>query len=481
MSEEIQNEEIVVEDVQEEDLVENQELVQDTPEEVAEESQESLSDSVLDVLLGEAKKKNEAEDEEDDEEESDDEESDDDEDEDEVEESVEVDEETIEESSEETEEESIEESSEEVEEEALEEGVQTKAGILADAFSTIKSMKKHDLVKAFEAMNGDDEEEDEMEEGDADGEKDAATTAASIKKSAPPKTKAEMVNAMYKEMKGMKKDDLMAAYDAIKSSADGEEDEEEMEEAFATDLKVLADADSNLTEDFKAKASILFEAAVSNKVATIKEELENTYEDSLQEEVVYIRETLIEKIDNYLTYVVEDWMSENQEYVDNKLRTDIAEDFMKNLKDLFVESYIEVPESKVDLVDSLSEDVEATKSELLTISEERDSLASQIAELQREKIISEATSELTSTQSSKFVKLLEGIEFVDASNFETKVSVIKESFFNEEEPTQELAEEISSDETEIIVEGEADPAAELSPTMQKYLSSLSRIQQNSHK
>lgn len=465
MSEEIQNEEIVVEDVQEEDLVENQELVQDTPEEVAEESQESLSDSVLDVLLGEAKKKNEAEDEEDDEEESDDEESDDDEDEDEVEESVEVDEETIEESSEETEEESIEESSEEVEEEALEEGVQTKAGILADAFSTIKSMKKHDLVKAFEAMNGDDEEEEEIEEG----------------KSPKPSTKAEMINAMYKEMKGMKKDDLMAAYDAIKSSMDGEEDEEEMEEAFATDLKVLADADSNLTEDFKAKASTLFEAAVANKVATIKEDLENTYEDSLQEEVVYIRETLIEKIDNYLTYVVEDWMSENQEYVDNKLRTDIAEDFMKNLKDLFVESYIEVPESKVDLVDSLSEDVEATKSELLTVSEERDSLASQIEELQREKIISEATSDLTSTQSSKFVKLLEGIEFVDASNFETKVSVIKESFFNEEEPTQELEEEVSSDETEIIVEGEGDPNAELSPTMQKYLSSLSRIQQNSHK
>jgi hypothetical protein len=328
-------------------------------------------------------------------------------------------------------------------------------------------MKKHDLVKAFEAMNGDDEEddeEDEIEEG----------------KSPKPSTKADMINAMYKEMKGMKKDDLMAAYDAIKSSMNGEEDEEEMEEAFAADLKVLADADSNLTEDFKAKASTLFEAAVANKVATIKEELENTYEDSLQEEVVYIRETLIEKIDNYLTYVVEDWMSENQEYVDNKLRTDIAEDFMKNLKDLFVESYIEVPESKVDLVDSLSEDVEATKSELLTISEERDSLASQIVELQREKIISEATSELTSTQSSKFVKLLEGIEFVDASNFETKVSVIKESFFNEEEPEQELEEEVSSDETEIIVEGEGNPNAELSPTMQKYLSSLSRIQQNSH-
>jgi hypothetical protein len=472
MSEEKQNEEIVVEDVQEENLVENQELVQDTPEEVTEESVENLSDSVLNVLLGEAKKKNEAEhgDEESDEEESDDEESDEEEDEEEeneVEESVEVDEETIEESSEETEEESVEESSEEesVEDEALEESVKTKAGILADAFSTIKSMKKHDLVKAYEAMHGDDDEEEEMEEGMHD----------------KPSTKAEMINAMYKEMKEMKKDDLMATYDAIMSSMAGEEDEEEMEEAFATDLKVLADAESNLTEDFKTKASTLFEAAVANKVATIKEELENTYEDSLQEEVVYIRESLIEKIDNYLTYVVEDWMTENQEYVDNKLRTDIAEDFMKNLKNLFVESYIEVPESKVDLVDSLSEDVETTKSELFTVSEERDSLAAQIVELQREKIISEATSDLTSTQSSKFVKLLEGIEFIDSSNFESKVQVIKESFFTEEETVETLEEENSSDETEIIVEGETTPNAELSPAMQRYMSSLSRIQQNNHK
>jgi hypothetical protein len=517
MSEEKQNEEIVVEDVQEDNLVENQELVQDTPEEVTEESVENLSDSVLNILLGEAKKKNEAEheDEESDEDEDEDEESDEDEDEDD-----------------EDEEDNLEEAMgklnakgelemtaknyakvhkdyktkmqgvpyamqidpktggtalypvkiiKESEEETPEEGVKTKAGILADAFSTIKSMKKHDLVKAYEAMHGDDDEEEEMEEEDMDGEKIAGDNATAIKKSAPPQTKAEMINAMYKEMKGMKKEELMAAYDAIKDSVHGDEDEEEMEEAFASDLKVLADAESNLTEDFKTKASTLFEAAVANKVVTIKEELENTYEESLQEEIVYIRESLIEKIDNYLTYVVEEWMTENQEYVDNKLRTDIAEDFMKNLKNLFVESYIEVPESKVDLVDSLSEDIEATKSELLTVSEERDSLAAQIFELQREKIVSEATSDLTSTQSSKFVKLLKGVEFIDATNFKSKVQVIKESFFTEEETVETLEEENSSDETEIIVEGGVNPNAELSPTMQRYISSLSRIQQNNHK
>ena len=425
------NEEIFVEDVEEENLVEDQELEQDTPEEVSEESQETLSDSILEVLLGEAKKKNEDEDEDEDEES-------DSEDDDEVE--VEV--ETVK--------------------------LKTKAGILADAFSTIKSMKKHDLVKAYEAMQGDDE--DEIEEN---GEK----------KSTRPQTKAEMVNAMYKGLREMKKDDLVAAYNAITSSMQTEEVEREVEEAFATDLKVLVDADSNLTEDFKSKASALFEAAVANKIITIKEELENTYEEALQEEIVYVRDSLIEKIDNYLTYVVEDWMTENQEYVDIKLRTEIAENFMNELKNLFVESYIEVPESKVDLVDSLSEDVETTKRELLAISEERDTLASQIIELQREKIISEATSDFTSTQTSKFIKLLEGIEFVDASNFKSKVQVIKEYFFDEdvEEKSAPVLEESSSDETEIIVEGEVDPQADLSKKMQGYLSSLRHIQQNSHK
>ena len=465
------NEEIFVEDVEEENLVEDQELEQDTPEEVSEESQETLSDSILEVLLGEAKKKNEDEDEDEDEdEESDSEESDDEEDEEDVAESKNKNE--HEDEQDEDEESDSEESDDDEDEEDEEVEVETvkpktKAGILADAFSTIKSMKKHDLVKAYEAMQGDDE--DEIEEN---GEK----------KSTRPQTKAEMVNAMSKGLREMKKDDLVAAYNAITSSVQTEEVEREVEEAFASDLKVLVDADSNLTEDFKSKASALFEAAVANKIITIKEDLENTYEESLQEEIVYVRDSLIEKIDNYLTYVVEDWMTENQEYVDNKLRTEIAENFMNDLKKLFVESYIEVPESKVDLVDSLSEDVETTKRELLTISEERDTLASQIIELQREKIISEATSDFTSTQSSKFIKLLEGIEFVDASNFESKVQVIKEYFFDEdvEEKSAPVSEESSSDETEIIVEGEVDPQADLSKTMQGYLSSLRHIQQNSH-
>ena len=463
------NEEIFVEDVEEENLVEDQELEQDTPEEVSEESQETLSDSILEVLLGEAKKKNEDEDEDEDEE-SDSEESDDeeeDEDEEDVAESKNKNEDD-DDDDEDEDEESDSEDDDEVEVEVETVKLKTKAGILADAFSTIKSMKKHDLVKAYEAMQGDDE--DEIEEN---GEK----------KSTRSQTKAEMVNAMYKGLREMKKDDLVAAYNAITSSMQTEEVEREVEEAFATDLKVLVDADSNLTEDFKSKASALFEAAVANKIITIKEELENTYEEALQEEIVYVRDSLIEKIDNYLTYVVEDWMTENREYVDNKLRTEIAENFMNDLKNLFVESYIEVPESKVDLVDSLSEDVETTKRELLAISEERDTLASQIIELQREKIISEATSDFTSTQTSKFIKLLEGIEFVDASNFKSKVQVIKEYFFDEdvEEKSAPVLEESSSDETEIIVEGEVDPQADLSKKMQGYLSSLRHIQQNSHK
>jgi len=283
------NEEIFVEDVEEENLVEDQELEQDTPEEVSEESQETLSDSILEVLLGEAKKKNEDEDEDEDEE-SDSEESDDeeeDEDEEDVAESKKKneddDDEDEDEESDSEESDDDEDDDEEVEVETVK--PKTKAGILADAFSTIKSMKKHDLVKAYEAMQGDDDEDDDEDEIEENGEK----------KSTRPQTKAEMVNAMYKGLREMKKDDLVAAYNAITSSMQTEEVEREVEEAFATDLKVLVDADSNLTEDFKSKASALFEAAVANKIITIKEELENTYEEALQEEIVYVRDSLIEK------------------------------------------------------------------------------------------------------------------------------------------------------------------------------------------
>jgi hypothetical protein len=492
MSNEIEQ---IIEDVEEKDLIESEVEVSEETE-VTEQQEQPLSNAVLDVLLGEAKKKNEAEHEDEKSEEEDEVEEDEDEEldeakaksedahedekeedahEDEMDEAAHEDEEEVEE--EEDDEELEEGAHEDEDEDEVEEGehsdedeesdedekeelpeVQTKAGYLAASFDTLKGMKKSELVAAYEALNMT-EDEEEMEE--------------------MPKTKADIINAMYGQLKAMKKDDIMASYKSIMASSCGTHREETEADHFAADLKVLAEADQELTEDFKAKASILFEGAVTNKVNTIKENLEAQYAEDLVEEVTYVRESLVEKIDDYLAYVVESWIEENQEFVDNKLRTEITENFMKALQSTFTEHYIEVPESKVDLVDELSEQVTEVKESLANAEAEKLELASQVETLQREKIISEASSDLASTQAEKLSSLVEESEYVDAETFEAKVATIKEGFFKESTETEVLNESETSDsattEVKTIVEGEVDPQAKLPKDMAKYVSHLSRF------
>jgi len=455
----------IIEDVEEVDLVENQELVQDIPEEVAEDTSQTLSQAVVDALLGEAKK-NESE-----------EESDDDDSKEEVEEAKAKTEEESEDDSEEVEEakakteeedpeEEVEESAEEDEEveesaddsDEVEEvnlpDVKTKAGYLAASFDALKGMKKSQLVSAYKGINVS-EDEGEVE---------------------VPKTKADIINAMYGQLKAMKKDQLTASYKAIQDSCAGMHEELETE-SYAEDLKILADSEQELTEGFRAKVGTLFEGAVANRVVEIKESLEAQYDNDLQEEVGYIRESLVTKIDDYLSYVVETWIEENQEFVDNKLRTDITENFMKALQGVFTEHYIEVPDSKVDLVDQLSEEVASVKESLADVEEKNDTLTEELESLHREKILSEATADLASTQVAKLSSLIEEVDFVDADTFASKVAVIKEGFFSDSDSKEEEVITESSDSTNVktIVEGEVDPNSKLSGDMQRYISTLSRF------
>lgn len=423
MSEETQ----IIEDIEEKDLVENQELEQDIPEEVSEEStSDPLTQDVLDALLGEAKK-NESE-----------EESDEDEDEDseEVEESA---------------------KKEEEDEEEMEEinlpDVKTKAGYLAASFDAIKSMKKSQLVNAYKSVNMT-EEDDEVE---------------------VPKTKSAIINAMYGQLKAMKKDDLMASYKAIQDSCGGMHEETETE-SYVEDLKILADSEQELTEGFKSKVATLFEGAVANRVVEIKESLETQYQDDLQEEVGYIRESLVTKIDDYLSYVVESWIEENQEFVDNKLRTEITENFMKALHGVFTEHYIEVPDSKVDLVDELSEEVTSVKESLADAEEQNKVLAEEIEKLHRVQILAEASSDLATTQAARLSSLVEEVKFEDAATFAAKVATIKEGFFSDSDSSEEeLTESSDSQNVKTIVEGHVDANSKMSSDMQRYVSTLSRF------
>ncbi len=458
----------IIEDVEEVDLVENQELVQDIPEEVAEDTSQTLSQAVVDALLGEAKK-NESEEESADDDSKDEEEEmeeakakteeESEDDSEEVEEAKtkteeEDPEEEVEESAEEDDEvEESAEDSEEVEEVNLPD-VKTKAGYLAASFDALKGMKKSQLVSAYKGINVS-EDEGEVE---------------------VPKTKADIINAMYGQLKAMKKDQLTASYKAIQDSCGGMHEELETE-SYAEDLKILADSEQELTEGFKAKVATLFEGAIANRVVEIKESLEAQYDNDLQEEVGYIRESLVTKIDDYLSYVVETWIEENQEFVDNKLRTDITENFMKALQGVFTEHYIEVPDSKVDLVDQLSEEVASVKESLADVEEKNDTLTEELESLHREKILSEATADLASTQVAKLSSLIEEVDFVDADTFASKVAVIKEGFFSDSDSKEEEVITESSDSTNVktIVEGEIDPNSKLSGDMQRYISTLSRF------
>ena len=469
----------IIEDVEEVDLVENQELVQDIPEEVAEETEnqeleqdnpeevaeetsKTLTQAVVDALLSEVKKEESEEESDDDDSEEEMEEAKaktEEEDSEEVEEAKakteeeDPEEEEVEEAAQEEEEEESPEDSDEVEEVNLPD-VKTKAGYLAASFDALKGMKKSQLVSAYKSVNVS-EDEGEVE---------------------VPKTKADIINAMYGQLKAMKKDQLMASYKAIQDSC-GDMHEELETESYAEDLKILADSEQELTESFKAKVSTLFEGAVANRVVEIKESLEAQYDNDLQEEVGYIRESLVTKIDDYLSYVVETWIEENQEFVDNKLRTEITENFMKALQGVFTEHYIEVPDSKVDLVDQLSDEVTSVKESLADVKEKNVALAEELEVLHREKILSEATADLASTQVAKLASLIEEVDFVDADTFASKVAVIKEGFFSDSDSKEEevIAESTDSTNVKTIVEGEIDPNSKLSGDMQRYISTLSRF------
>jgi hypothetical protein len=302
---------------------------------------------------------------------------------------------------------------------------------------------------------------------EVDGEKAAATDAAAIKKSAPakaaePKTKAGMINAMSMKMSKMKKEELRAAYQAMHEDADVEEGVIE-ESVFEDDLKALTDSEATLSEGFKDKASVIFEAALKSKLGEHVERLEEQYAEELAEETAKIEADLVEKVDGYLNYVVEQWMEDNKVAIETGLRTEIAENFMSALHTVFVENYIEVPESKVDLVDELSAKVDELEESLNEKIEDNIKLNESVAELSRETVIRESSVGLSEAQAEKLKSLVEDVEFGDVESFTAKVATIKESYF------KETKVEAITEDTAIV-----EDTVEVSDRMAAYLKALAK-------
>lgn len=286
--------------------------------------------------------------------------------------------------------------------------------------------------------------------------------AADATKQAPvPKTKAGMISAMYGKMNAMKKVDLQAAYGAVMGEEVEVQDEVVVETQIDTgaELEQVMESEATLSDEFKEKTSIIFEAAVKSKLSEEVSRLEEQYKEELAEEVSSIKSELVEKVDSYLNYVVETWMEDNKVAVQNGLRTEIAEGFMNKMKDLFVESYIDVPETKVDLVDELAGQVEELEESLNKQTGESIKLSEELEQYKRDAIIAEAARGLADTQKEKLAELVEGIEFDE--DFESKVATVKESYF-----TKTVSEEVE------IVDEEPETTVEVSSAMDSYLSAL---------
>lgn len=249
----------------------------------------------------------------------------------------------------------------------------------------------------------------------------------------------------------------------------------EVPEDYKEAIETLVDRDPSLTEEFRRSAAAVFEAAVTSKIREHKQALAEEYEAKLAESTEKIENELVEKVDSYLSYVVEEWIKQNEVAVESGLRTEIAEQFMNSLKSLFTESYINIPESKKDLCSELVTKNDELKDKLAENTQVITSLTEQVNALTRESVIARLSEGLAKTQVVKLKSLIEDISFTSAEAFEEKVLTIREAYFNNSTP---VVKPVSSAKTiksvQTIVEDKSLPT-EGNSSMQKYTDALSRM------
>ena len=243
----------------------------------------------------------------------------------------------------------------------------------------------------------------------------------------------------------------------------------------SSDIAQLVESEVGLTEEFKEKATLIFETAVRSKVAEAEATLKEEYATRLTEEVESIHEDLVEKIDNYLTYAVESWVADNKVAVESTLRTEIAENFITSLKSVFVENYIDVPEGKTDMVAEMETKLSESQEQAEKLERIAESLAEKVETLSRANVLAESTRDLADTQVAKLQSLAEDIEYVDTDSFRKKIETLKEFYINSR---QSVEEEINDDSSyiskETIIENETF-GEDLSPSMKQYLTAISRL------
>jgi HAMP domain-containing protein len=354
-------------------------------------------------------------------------------------------------------------------------------------------------IKQDEVLDLDQEVESQVDEAKASFGVDAEVPEPTGKEATPPGdkpeagdkkkklTKVAAIQKISQEVKGMNKEQFEKVYEAMLAALEGKEvvsedkDEEttavsvrELRQIKAGDVNVAEDvaamfSGEDLSEEFTTKASTIFEAAVVSKVNELLETVTVDLEAEMEVAKDEIAEDMAGKLDSYLEYVAEEWMKENELAVEQGIRAEIQENFMKGLKDLFVENYIEVPEEKVDLVDELAGKVEELEQSINEEMEKSIDLKKELTEAKVEIILGKVSDGLTESQAIKLASLAEGVEFENEESYVEKLETLKSNYFKSDEV---VTEETAIDDEPLEIDEDAE--AKIDPGMSAYMSAISK-------
>tara|TARA_R100000353_G_scaffold154115_1_gene112804 strand:- start:1000 stop:2088 length:1089 start_codon:yes stop_codon:yes gene_type:complete len=300
-----------------------------------------------------------------------------------------------------------------------------------------------------------------------------------------PKTKMAMINAMMKNLSSMKKVELQAMYKKVNAGMyeEAEADDEVIDEAEApkelatitsADINIQDDVDAmlngtDLDEEFKEKVATIFEAAVVSKVNEQIEKFAIEAESDVEVSRTEAVDELTEKVDSYLDYVVQEWVDNNSLAIETGVRADMVEDFLKGLKGLFEEHYVDIPEEKVDVVEELIAKVDELEGKLNEQTDKNVELLGKVNDFEKDAIFVEATDELTDTQIEKLRGLAEGIDFDDADDFRKKIGMLKSQYFDIDEETETVVVDDEDGPISLEEENEGPTGA-----MAVYMNAISR-------
>ena len=360
--------------------------------------------------------------------------------------------------------------------------------VKADAMGAVKEDEEEDedldVVAEDEEIEEDedivieaeeDDEDDEEEKDDDEDEDDDEDLEAGYEVTLPT-TKNAMIELLVKGMNKLTKEQIRTAHKNILTTVESAKASKKQESARAVkvkesikvnvedDVEALLNGEEDISEEFKKKTTTIFEAAVREKVETEVDRLEKEYEQSVAEEINEVRDDLVEKIDSYLDYVVEEWLKDNEVAIESGIRSEVTEEFISGLKRLFEEHYIDIPEDKVDVLSDLTKENEDLKEQVnneinrnIELKKEKDSVSAS-------EVFNDVVDGLADTEIEKMKSLGEGIEFEDEDSYREAISTLRENYF----PKTRVAEEE-------VVEVEESPEDELNGPIATYYKAINRF------